>query len=124
MYDSFLNVSGQDSLAEKLLRVWASLFTSHAVAYRQRIGLPLAGVEMAVLVQEQLAAAAGVLFTRDPVSGSRRRMVVNSALGLGRGGRRWRGVVRCVRPRHGVPGHPRMLRGAQAHDGGRAAMAG
>ncbi|MEE8336707.1 MAG: PEP/pyruvate-binding domain-containing protein, partial [Dehalococcoidia bacterium] len=85
-YDSFLNVGSVDVLVDRLVAVWASLYSAHAVAYRQRAGLPLAGVRMAVLVQEQLYPdAAGVLFTRDPVSGGADRIVVNAALGLGEG---------------------------------------
>ncbi|HJM88756.1 MAG TPA: PEP/pyruvate-binding domain-containing protein [Dehalococcoidia bacterium] len=85
-YDSFLNVSGVDALVGRVTDVWASLYSSHAIAYRRDAELPLAGVKMAVLVQEQLAAdAAGVLFTRDPISGASDRMTVNVALGLGEG---------------------------------------
>ncbi len=85
-YDSFLNVTSLDTLLDRLVAVWASLYSAHALAYRQRAGLPLAPVQMAVLVQRQLDSdAAGVLFTRDPVSGDSSRMVANAALGLGEG---------------------------------------
>ncbi len=85
-YESFLNVTSSEELMARVVDVWASLYSAHAVAYRRHVGLPLTGVEMAVLVQRQLdPAASGVLFTRDPVSGVSGRMVVNAALGLGEG---------------------------------------
>jgi hypothetical protein len=85
-YDSFLNVTSSEQLIERLVDVWASLYSAHAVAYRRHVGLPVAEVKMAVLVQRQVDAdASGVLFTRDPVSGVAGRMVVNAALGLGEG---------------------------------------
>jgi phosphohistidine swiveling domain-containing protein len=85
-YDSFLNVTSSAQVIEQLVDVWASLYSAHAVAYRRHAALPVTGVTMAVLVQQQVdATASGVLFTRDPVSGIAGRMVVNAALGLGEG---------------------------------------
>jgi pyruvate,water dikinase len=84
-YDSFLNVLSLDQITERLLRVWASLYSPHAIAYRLRHGIEHGNVRMAVIVQRQLQAdAAGVLFTRDPLTGSN-HFVINAALGLGEG---------------------------------------
>ena len=85
LYDSFLNVLSLHDVGERLLRVWASTYSTQAIAYRLRSGVESDGVKMAVLVQAQLdPEAAGVLFTRDPASRTR-RYVVNAALGLGEG---------------------------------------
>ena len=85
-YDSFLNVIGLDDVLERMRQVWGSLYSSHAIAYREQQGLPHEGSKMAVLVQTLLPAeAAGVMFTRDPLTGDESRMVVNSAFGLGEG---------------------------------------
>ena len=85
-YESHLNVRGVDAVLERMRAVWASLYSATAIAYRQHHHLPHAEARMAVLVQQQLdAEASGVLFTRDPVSGDRSRMVVNAAFGLGEG---------------------------------------
>ncbi|MCH8199009.1 MAG: hypothetical protein IIA54_02940 [Chloroflexi bacterium] len=85
-YDSFLNVSGLDALVERMVAVWASLYSPHAIAYRDRLGVAHAGAKMAVLVQQQLDPdAAGVLFTRDPMSSDGSRMLVNATFGLGEG---------------------------------------
>ena len=63
---------------------WASLWTAQAMDYRHRMGVGQASVAMAVVVQEMVpAAAAGVLFTTNPVTGDRSEMVVNANYGLG-----------------------------------------
>ncbi len=85
-YDSVLGVQGISDLRAAVLRVWASLFSTRAVAYRARVGLVDDALAMAVIVQSLLPAeAAGVLFTRDPVSGNEDVYVANVALGLGEG---------------------------------------
>ena len=85
-YDTFLNVVGRGPLLERLLEVWASLYSTRAVAYRLRLGLAHRSVMMAVVVQQQLwPQAAGVLFTRDPVMGDEGYYLINAAFGLGDG---------------------------------------
>ena len=85
-YDSYLNVSGAASVVQRMLDVWASLYSLQAIAYRQQQGVPHSAARMAVLVQQQLAAdASGVLFTLDPVSGARDRLLINASFGLGEG---------------------------------------
>jgi phosphohistidine swiveling domain-containing protein len=85
-YDSFLNVLGPDEIIQRILHVWASLYSPRAVSYRRQRGMADGDVRMAVVVQELLPAeAAGVLFTRDPVTGDENRYVVNAALGMGEG---------------------------------------
>ena len=85
-YDTFLNVVGEDAVLEAVGGVWASMYSAHAVAYRLRIGMDANDGSMAVVVQAQLAPdAAGVMFTRHPVSEREDRYLVNAALGLGEG---------------------------------------
>ena len=85
-YDTFLNVTGEDAVLEAVVGVWASMYSAHAVAYRLRLGMDTTEGSMAVVVQTQLAPdAAGVMFTRDPITGSDDRYLVNAALGLGEG---------------------------------------
>ncbi len=85
-YDTFLNVTGEDAVLEAVVGVWASLYSAHAVAYRLRLGMQASAGSMAVVVQTQIEPdAAGVMFTRDPISGSDDRYLVNAALGLGEG---------------------------------------
>ncbi|NKX51849.1 phosphoenolpyruvate synthase [Arthrobacter deserti] len=82
--DSSLNVSGAEAVLDAVRRCWASLWTDRAVAYRAAHGIGQHGVRLAVVIQEMVpAAAAGVLFTANPVAGTRRQAVVDAAPGLG-----------------------------------------
>ncbi|GJF03922.1 PEP/pyruvate-binding domain-containing protein [Pseudonocardia sp. D17] len=82
--DTYLNVVGADAVVDSVRRCWASLFTDRAVAYRATAGVDPAGVAIAVVVQRMVdAAAAGVMFTADPLTGSRSRTVLDAAPGLG-----------------------------------------
>ncbi|MEX1253025.1 MAG: PEP/pyruvate-binding domain-containing protein [Dehalococcoidia bacterium] len=85
-YDSFLNVLGPAEILQRILHVWASLYSPRAVSYRRQRAIADGDVRMAVVVQELLPAeAAGVLFTRDPMTSDENRYVVNAALGMGEG---------------------------------------
>jgi pyruvate,water dikinase len=87
-YDTFLRVRGEHDLLTYVARCWASLWSGHAAAYRthyeRRTGTPLPPPRMAVLVQRLAdATAAGVVFTADPATGDRSRILINAAWGLG-----------------------------------------
>ena len=84
LQDTYLGVSGADSVLEHVRRCWASLYNDESVAYRRRLGLPEAGVAMAVVVQHMVAPrAAGVMFTRSPVTGDRSVVAIEGTWGLG-----------------------------------------
>ena len=84
LQDTYLGVSGADSVLEHVRRCWASLYNDESVAYRRRLGLPEAGVAMAVVVQRMVAPrAAGVMFTRSPVTGDRSVVAIEGTWGLG-----------------------------------------
>jgi pyruvate,water dikinase len=83
-YETSLNIVGVDAVAEAVLRCWASVCSERALAYRQGQGLPAAGVRLAVLVQQLvLADASAVVFSANPVTGSRHEVVINAGWGLG-----------------------------------------
>jgi rifampicin phosphotransferase len=82
--DTYLDVSGEEALLDAVRRCWASLWNERAVAYRRANGVDDGGVRLAVVVQRMVdAAAAGVLFTADPVTGRRRRAAIDAVAGLG-----------------------------------------
>ncbi len=82
--DTFLNIRGTDEVAAAVRRCWASLWTARAIAYRQHEQIAPDDVAMAVIVQELVpAAAAGVLFTANPVTGAQDEIIINAAWGLG-----------------------------------------
>ncbi|RKR19766.1 pyruvate,water dikinase [Arthrobacter oryzae] len=84
LQDSFLNISGADAVVESVRRCWASLWTERAVAYRTANGISHREVGLAVVVQDVIAAAAaGVLFTANPVTGTRTETVIDASAGPG-----------------------------------------
>jgi pyruvate,water dikinase len=84
MNETFLNVRGADDVVAAVQRCWASLFGGRTVFYRAKRGFSAAGIDIAVVVQAQVASTrAGVMFTVDPATGSRDRIVIEGAFGLG-----------------------------------------
>jgi pyruvate,water dikinase len=84
LQDTYLGVSGAASVLEHVRRCLASMYNDESVAYRRRLGLPEAGVAMAVVVQRMVAPrAAGVMFTRSPVTGDRSVVAIEGTWGLG-----------------------------------------
>ena len=84
LQDTYLGVSGAGSVLEHVRRCLASMYNDESVAYRRRLGLPEAGVAMAVVVQRMVAPrAAGVMFTRSPVTGDRSVVAIEGTWGLG-----------------------------------------
>ncbi len=88
-FDSVLGVAAgdEDALWDAVRRVWASAFSAHATAYRERRAADAEpAARMAVVVQEMVdPAAAGVAFSADPVTGDRAVAVVSAVPGLGEG---------------------------------------
>lgn len=82
--DTFLNVEGADAICSAVVRCWASLWTERAIVYRRRGQIAPESVALAVVVQQMVNAdASGVLFTADPLTGLRSRIVVDAVAGLG-----------------------------------------
>lgn len=82
--DTYLWLVGRDEVAEHVRRCWASLYTSRAIIYRLRNGIPNEGLSMAVAVQKMVdARVAGVAMTIDPSNGDRSTIVIDAAWGLG-----------------------------------------
>jgi pyruvate,water dikinase len=82
--DTYLNVIGADAVVDAVRRCWASLWTDRAVSYRRDRAIDPAEVRIAVVVQTMVDSdVAGVMFTADPVTGARDRVVVDAGAGLG-----------------------------------------
>lgn len=83
-HESYLNVVGSDAVAGAVRRCRESAYTSRAVEYRRQRGLVLESVRLAVLVQQLVAAdVSAVVFSANPVSGSREEVVIDAGWGLG-----------------------------------------
>jgi phosphohistidine swiveling domain-containing protein len=83
-YDTYLGISNLEDCIEAVKKCWASLWTLRAYEYREKNGFDHLKIEMAVIVQSLIAAdSSGVIFTVDPVTGSRNSMVIEACFGLG-----------------------------------------
>lgn len=80
-YETVLDVQGMDALRAAIQQCLQSLSSQRATAYR---GDAAGDVRMCVVVQRMVKArTAGVLFTADPVSARRDRLVIDAVRGLG-----------------------------------------
>ena len=83
-HDTYLNILDEDAVVVSVKRCWASLWSPHAMHYRERRGFEHLKVLMSVVVQEMVpSTSSGVMFTVNPVTGDRSEMVINSCWGLG-----------------------------------------
>ena len=83
MHDTFANVVGDAAVIERLVDCWASLYGERVISYRASQGLT-AEPAIAVVIQQLVDAdRAGVMFTADPSTGDRSRIVIEAAFGLG-----------------------------------------
>jgi len=83
MHATFANVVGADELLARLVDCWASLYGERVIAYRTSHGLteePVIAVVVQALVESERS---GVLFTADPSTNDRGRIVIEGAFGLG-----------------------------------------
>lgn len=84
MNETLLNVRGGDALLGAVRSCWASLFGGRTIYYRAQRGFGQADMDIAVVIQRQVQSTrSGVMFTIDPASGDRDRLVIEGAFGLG-----------------------------------------
>ena len=84
LQETFLWVTGVAATLRFVRACWASLYSVPSIAYRRRHKFPESGVAMAVVVQQMVdARAAGVMFTRSPLTGDRSVITIEGAWGLG-----------------------------------------
>src|SRR5262249_58275555 len=82
--DAILDVDSEAALLNAVRRCWASLWNDRAVSYRTTQAVDERTLGLAVVVQRMVSAqVAGVLFTADPITGRRRRAVIDAVRGLG-----------------------------------------
>ena len=79
---TLLNVPSAEEIVPALSQIWWSANSDSAITYRQRVGLftrPSVGVVVQVLLDPDTA---GVMFTKNPVTGAEER-VIEASWGLG-----------------------------------------
>ena len=86
MFETYLNVKGREDLLEKVKKVWASAYTTRAVAFRVNKGLPVLGDELGVAIPKMVnARASGITFTVNPVTADDSKILLEANWGLGEG---------------------------------------
>ncbi|HUV46773.1 MAG TPA: phosphoenolpyruvate synthase, partial [Candidatus Bathyarchaeia archaeon] len=82
--ETFLNVKGEANVVNKVRECWASLFTPRAIFYRQEKKFDHFKVGLAVVVQKMIQSdTSGVIFTLDPVTNDKTKIIIEAIFGLG-----------------------------------------
>src|SRR3989344_7667287 len=82
--ETFLNVKGDAVLIEKIKEGWASLFNTRAIFYRHQQKFDNIKTGIALVIQKMVESEkSGVMFTVDPVTGNKSKIVIEAILGLG-----------------------------------------
>ena len=81
-HQTVLNVTSADDVADAVREIWWSANSDSAITYRKRLGV-FTRPSVGVVVQSLLSPdSAGVMFTRNPITGADERMI-EAAWGLG-----------------------------------------
>ncbi len=84
LHESYVNVRGPEKILEKIVLVWASLWSDRALLYRRELKLDPAGSAMAVAIQEMVSGErSGVAFTVSPENDD--RGLIEAVWGLNEG---------------------------------------
>jgi pyruvate,water dikinase len=83
-YETFLDVIGEDSLLDAVIRCWASMWTARVTMYRHNKGFDHGEIGIAVVVQKMIDPdVAGVMFVGNPMNARADEIVINASWGLG-----------------------------------------
>jgi len=82
--ETFLNIRGEANVIDFVRKAWASLFTPRAIFYREEKGFDHFKVGLATVVQKMVQSdISGVMFTVDPVTNQKNKIIIESIWGLG-----------------------------------------
>lgn len=83
-HETYLNIVGADAILQAVARCWESARSERALEYRRQQGLSVQRPQLAVLVQQLVAAdVAAVAFSANPITGNRAEAMINASWGLG-----------------------------------------
>lgn len=83
-YYTCLNVQGLDAVAQEAEKCYASVSSRTVTAYLKRNNMPTTGLQLAVIIQDMVAADySGVAFSVNPLTGADKEVVIEVAPGLG-----------------------------------------
>lgn len=81
---TLLDIKGDANLMNAVRECWASLFTSRSIYYRVLNKIPHESVKLSVVVQKMVnSEVSGVMFSIDPVSNDKDRIIIEAVWGLG-----------------------------------------
>ena len=84
LHDTYLNIIGAESVTDAIVKCWASLTSQRALDYRKLRGLDTDSARMGVVVQQLVPAdVSAVVFSANPITGSRDEALINANYGLG-----------------------------------------
>ncbi len=82
--ESYLNITGDANVLVKVRQCWASLFGARSIFYRTEKKYDHFKVGIAVPVQQMIQSeSSGVMFTIDPITSDRDKIVIEAIWGLG-----------------------------------------
>src|SRR3990172_716580 len=82
--ETYLNVTGFESVVKHVQKCWASLFEARAIFYRSTNGYNHLKVGIAVPVQLMVQSdVSGIMFTVNPLTNNRDEVSIEAAFGLG-----------------------------------------
>jgi pyruvate,water dikinase len=83
-HETYLNIVGAEAILQAVIRCWESARSEHALDYRRQQGLSVGRPQIAVLVQQLVAAdVAAVVFSANPITGNHDEIMINANWGLG-----------------------------------------
>jgi pyruvate,water dikinase len=83
-HETYLNIVGADAIIQAITRCWESARAERSLEYRRKQGLSVEGLQLAVLVQQLVASdVSAVVFSANPITGSRDEVMINASWGLG-----------------------------------------
>lgn len=81
---TYLNIRGEANLMQAVKDCWASLYTPRSIFYRVENKITHENVKIAVVVQKMIRSdASGVMFSIDPVTSDKDRIIIEAVWGLG-----------------------------------------
>src|SRR3990167_6515194 len=81
---TYLNILGKHQLKQAILNAWASLFEARAIFYRVYQNFDHFKVGLAIPVQKMIQAeSSGVMFTLDPITNDKKKIIIEAIFGLG-----------------------------------------
>jgi pyruvate, water dikinase len=85
-FETYLNITGQESLIKAVKDCFISFFTDRAIVYREQVKVDHLSVALSVGVQKMVRSdmgSSGVMFSCDTESGFGDVVLINASLGLG-----------------------------------------